>query len=97
MSNLRNGSKGGFEPGLTRLRVRHSTTELPRSTMCAMPHSNMKVAIPWAEGELVWCCLDMAGPEGQSSNAGAAIKGYNRVEEDVCKFDFSLFLAGSCS
>ena len=32
MSNLRNGSKGGFEPGLTRLRVRHSTTELPRST-----------------------------------------------------------------
>ena len=32
MSNLRNGSKGGFEPGLTRLRVWHSTTELPRST-----------------------------------------------------------------
>ena len=31
MSNLRNGSKGGFEPGLTRLRVRHSTAELPRS------------------------------------------------------------------
>ena len=31
MPNLRNGSKGGFEPGLTRLRVRHSTTELPRS------------------------------------------------------------------
>ena len=31
--NLRNGSKGGFEPGLTRLRVRHSTTELPRSTI----------------------------------------------------------------
>ena len=30
MPNLRNGSKGGFEPGLTRLRVRHSTTELPR-------------------------------------------------------------------
>ena len=33
MPNLRNGSKGGFEPGLTRLRVRHSTTELPRSTL----------------------------------------------------------------
>ena len=33
MANLRNGSKGGFEPGLTRLQVRHSTTELPRS-MC---------------------------------------------------------------
>ena len=31
MPNLRNGSKGGFEPGLTRLRVRQSTTELPRS------------------------------------------------------------------
>ena len=31
MPNLRNGSKGGFEPGLTWLRVRHSTTELPRS------------------------------------------------------------------
>ena len=27
---LRNGSKGGFEPGLTWLRVRRSTTELPR-------------------------------------------------------------------
>ena len=33
MSNLRNGSKWGFEPGLTRLRVRHSTIELPRSTI----------------------------------------------------------------
>ena len=32
MPNLRNGSKGGFEPGFTRLRVRHSTAELPRST-----------------------------------------------------------------
>ena len=31
MPNLRNGTKGGFEPGLTRLQVRHSTTELPRS------------------------------------------------------------------
>ena len=31
MPNPRNGTKGGFEPGLTRLRVRHSTTELPRS------------------------------------------------------------------
>ena len=48
-----------------------------------MPHSNLEVAIPWAEGELVWCCLDMAGPEGQSSSAGAAISGFNRVEEDV--------------
>ena len=32
MPNLRHGSKAGFEPGLTRLRVRHSTIELPRST-----------------------------------------------------------------
>ena len=31
MPKLRNGSKVGFEPGLSRLRVRHSTTELPRS------------------------------------------------------------------
>ena len=31
MPNLRNGTKGGFEPGLTWLRVRHSTAELPRS------------------------------------------------------------------
>ena len=41
-----------------------------------MPHSNLG-----AEGELVWCCLDMAGPEGQSSNAGAVVKEFNRVEE----------------
>ena len=33
MPNLRNGTKGGFEPGLSRLRVRHSTTKLPRSTL----------------------------------------------------------------
>ena len=32
MPNLRNGNKEGFEPGLTWLRVRHSTTELPHST-----------------------------------------------------------------
>ena len=30
--NLRNGNKGEFDPGLTWLRVRHSTTVLPRST-----------------------------------------------------------------
>ena len=28
MPNLRNGSKGGFEPGLTSLRVWHSTNEM---------------------------------------------------------------------
>ena len=32
MPNLRNGSKGRFEPGRTWLRVRHSTTELPLPT-----------------------------------------------------------------
>ena len=31
MPNLGNSSKGGFEPGLSRLRVLHSTTELSRS------------------------------------------------------------------
>ena len=31
-AQLRNGSKMGFEPGLSRLRVRHSTTELQLST-----------------------------------------------------------------
>ena len=29
------------------------------------------------------CCLEMAGPEGQSSSMGAAVKGFNRVEEAV--------------
>ena len=33
MPNFRNGNKEGFEPGLTWLRVRHSTTELPRSIL----------------------------------------------------------------
>ena len=37
MPNLRNGRKGGFEPGLTRLRVLRSTTELPRAT-CSIGH-----------------------------------------------------------
>ena len=29
------------------------------------------------------CCVEMAGPESQSSSAGATIKGFNRVEEAV--------------
>ena len=29
------------------------------------------------------CCLEMAGPEDQSSSVGAAIKEFNRVEEVV--------------
>ena len=32
MPNLRNGNKGGFEPGLSRWRDRRSTAELPLST-----------------------------------------------------------------
>ena len=31
----------------------------------------------------MWCCLEMAGPEIQSSSAGAAIKGFDRLEEAV--------------
>ena len=31
----------------------------------------------------MWCCLEMAGPEGQSSRVGAATKGVNRVKEAV--------------
>ena len=29
------------------------------------------------------CCVEMAEPESQSSSAGVAIKGFNRVEEAV--------------
>ena len=29
----------------------------------------------------MWCCLEMVGPESQSSSAGAAIKGFDRVDE----------------
>ena len=43
---------------------------------------------------MVW--FDMAGPEGQSSSAGATIKGFNKVETYLC-LDLSIFLAGSCS
>ena len=32
---------------------------------------------------LVLCCMKMTGPGGQSSSLGAAIKGFNRVEEAV--------------
>ena len=33
------------------------------------------------------CCLEMAGPEGQSSRAGAVIKEFNRVEKAVSSFE----------
>ena len=35
----------------------------------------------------MWCCLEMTGPEIQSSSAGAAIKGFDRVEEAVSRFE----------
>ena len=31
----------------------------------------------------MWCCMEMAGPEGQTLSAGAAIKGFSRVAEAV--------------
>ena len=31
----------------------------------------------------MWCCLEVTGPESQSSSADAAIKGFDRVEEAV--------------
>ena len=31
----------------------------------------------------MWCCLEMAGPESQSSSADAVIKRLDRVEEVV--------------
>ena len=50
MPNLRNGSKGGFEPVLTRLRVRQSTTELPRSTV-----SNLLKFVLFADDANTFC------------------------------------------
>ena len=50
MSNLRNGSKGGFEPGLTWLRVRHSTTELPHSTPRSILHTCVRIIESTAYG-----------------------------------------------
>ena len=43
MPKLRNGSKGGFEPGLSRLRVRLSTAELSNSTTNIKIPFNTKV------------------------------------------------------
>ena len=40
MTNLRNGSQEGSEPGLTSLRVRHSTAELPRSNLIVLTESS---------------------------------------------------------
>ena len=40
MPNLQNGTKVGFEPELTRLRVRRSTTELRRSTSSTVSKSS---------------------------------------------------------
>ena len=50
MPIIRNGSKEGFEPGLTLLRVQRSTTELPRSTI-----STAFGDISWVT---CWCATD---------------------------------------
>ena len=55
MPNLRNGSKGGFEPGLTRLRVRHSTTELPRSTNHIVCTADAMSCV--SKMEIVYSCI----------------------------------------
>ena len=50
MPNLRNGSYGGFEPWLTWLRVRRSTTELPRSSLISVstqPNSRLSTGMYW--------------------------------------------------
>ena len=46
MHNLLNGSKGGFEPGLSRLRVWHSTAERPRSTTYNGDHHVLLTHMP---------------------------------------------------
>ena len=61
MSDIRNGSKGEFEPGLTRLQVRHSTTEIndigysleDRSGVMFRPY-----AWVWFESRLVPVCIN---------------------------------------
>ena len=45
MANLRNDSKGGFESGLTWLRVRHSTAELPHLSWLTINISKIRVTI----------------------------------------------------
>ena len=47
MPNLRNGSKGGFEPGLSRLRVRRSTAELSRPTSAPLAPLALSLALPF--------------------------------------------------
>ena len=53
-----------------------------RFTKWAVSHSNLEVAIG-TERELVWCCLEMAGPMSQSASVGAVIKGFKRINEAV--------------
>ena len=58
MPNLRNGSYGGFEPWLTWLRVRRSTTELPRSSLISVstqPNSRLSTG-------MYWLCSKRASP-----------------------------------
>ena len=60
-----------------------------------MLHSNLEIVIPRAEGQLMWHCLEMAGPEGQSS--GGALPSRVSTEWRKLCLEFSLFLAGSRS
>ena len=57
-------AKKGFEPGLTWLRVGHSTTELPRSTHPLSLHLLCSVAMPQCKD---WLCFRHACP-GLNSN-----------------------------
>ena len=43
----------------------------------------------------MWCCLEMVGPESQSSIAALPSRGSTEWRK-LC-LDFSLFMAGSCS
>ena len=82
--NLRNGSKGGFEPSLTWLWVRHSTAELPRS-------SNRLRWVEYSFGRYLYRCMEQRhGQQRQETgyewNEDAAMdvwsheEGYNRKE-----------------
>ena len=51
MPIIRNGSKGGFEPGLTRLRVRHSTAEPLHNAFSWSMKAIIKL---YWNGQLVW-------------------------------------------
>ena len=65
MPKLRNGSKVGFEPGFTRLRVRHSTAELPRSK-CAYDRIHYSYSLHSMPKPSTWSHSHLYNPEQQS-------------------------------